>query len=218
MGTEQAVQIYGNLSDSPNSPIPCQGIGGIRAEGEEGVRGGVRLRGLCPWSGEGPRRVGRAFRLAWPAERGGEAPPRSGEKAFPSGSICTTKGKTNPSRNLGKHGGPGRPPRTSRESPNPATEPEEGRTGLRTGRSPNPRHHPARDGGHARLSKIGSGEVFRLSPGAKRRGKGRPPDGAAGLEDEAGEPEPYRPRTRRAASRNRSLPSGVWTETRRLWG
>jgi len=84
MGTEQAVQLLYNLLDAKNNPIGCQGIGGIRAEGEEGVRGGVRLPGLGPWSGEGPRRVGRAFRLAWPAERGGEAPPRWRDKAFPS--------------------------------------------------------------------------------------------------------------------------------------
>ena len=104
MGTDQPAQVFTNLADFIIRWIPCPGIGGIRAEGEEGVRGGVRLHGLCPWSGEGPRRAGRAFRLAWPAERGGEAPPRWREKAFPSCSAYFTEGKTNPSRNLGSTG------------------------------------------------------------------------------------------------------------------
>jgi len=37
MGTEQTVQVLDSLADSKNNPITCQGIGGIRAEGEEGV-------------------------------------------------------------------------------------------------------------------------------------------------------------------------------------
>jgi hypothetical protein len=52
----------------------------------------------------GPRRANRAFRLAWPVERGGEAPPRSEDNALPPGTTCTAEGKANPSRNLGKSG------------------------------------------------------------------------------------------------------------------
>jgi hypothetical protein len=83
MEGEMEVQIPMDLHGRHNRTIIRQGIGGIQAEGEECAKGGVRLRGLCPWSGEGM------------------APPRLGEKAFPSESTCSAKGKTNPSRNLG---------------------------------------------------------------------------------------------------------------------
>ena len=79
MGTEQAVRILDNLADSKNSPLTCQGIGGIRSEGEEGVRGGVRFPGLGPWSGEGPE--GQAERSVWLCQR------NAGEKPLPVGEI-----------------------------------------------------------------------------------------------------------------------------------
>ena len=93
MATEQAGQVLDNLADFKNNPITCQGIGGLRAAGEEGVRGGVRLHGLCPWSGEGPRRAGRAFRLARPAERGEEALPVGETKILPREASAPPKAR-----------------------------------------------------------------------------------------------------------------------------
>jgi hypothetical protein len=54
-------------------PITRQGIGGIGAEGEECAKGGVRLRGLCPWSGKGPE--GQAERSVWLCQRNAEEKP-----------------------------------------------------------------------------------------------------------------------------------------------
>jgi hypothetical protein len=45
-------------------------------------------------SGEGPRRATRAFRLAWPAERGGKAPPVGEIKIFPR--VARTSPKARP--------------------------------------------------------------------------------------------------------------------------
>jgi len=104
--------------------------------GEEWAKGGVRLRGPSPWSGEGPerqtersvwlrqrnakdpkgkpsvppgfasgtrktRKANRAFRLASPAEREREAPPRSGDKALPPCATCAAEGRIIRSRNWG---------------------------------------------------------------------------------------------------------------------
>jgi len=135
----EEVQIPMDLHGRYNRPITCQGIGGIRAGGEECAKGGVRLRGPSPWSGEGPerrtersvwlrqrnakdpkgepsvppgfasgtrktRKANRAFRLASPAEREREAPPRPGDKALPPCATCAAEGRTLRSRNFGRIG------------------------------------------------------------------------------------------------------------------
>jgi hypothetical protein len=101
MEAKQMAHLFADIGDMHFHSITRQGIGGIRAAGEECAKGGVRLRGLCPWSGEGPE--GQAERSVWLCQLSAEKkpPPRSREKAFPPGTAHASEGKTNPSRNLG---------------------------------------------------------------------------------------------------------------------
>jgi len=103
-GTEQAVQVFTNLTDSMNRSITSQGMGGIRprtGSRERMRQGWGEAPRALPVERGGPRRASRAFRLAppaererperqtersalaSPAERKREAPPGSGGKAFP---------------------------------------------------------------------------------------------------------------------------------------
>jgi len=101
---------------------PAKGLGAFDPgldPGEEWAKGGVRLRGPSPWSGEGPER--QIERSAWLRQRSAKdpkgkssvppgfasgtrkrrPPPRSGDKALPPCATCAAEGRTIRSRNLG---------------------------------------------------------------------------------------------------------------------
>jgi len=100
---------------------PAKGLGAFAPgldPGEECAKGGVRLRGPSPWSGEGPE--GQAGRSAWLRQRNAKDP--KGKPSVPSGfasgtrkrspspfrrqslspcATCAAEGRTIRSRNLG---------------------------------------------------------------------------------------------------------------------
>jgi hypothetical protein len=77
IGAKNAVQLRTDLADRSSRSTTR----GIRAEGEECVQGGVRLRGLCPHSGEGPE--GPTERSVWLGQLSAEEKPLPVQKTTP---------------------------------------------------------------------------------------------------------------------------------------
>jgi len=83
-------QLLANVGAPLGHPATRQGMGGLRAEGEDGVRGGEDPEGLAERSAR--------LRRQSPEEK---PPSRLETRAFLAESTCTFKGKATPSRDGG---------------------------------------------------------------------------------------------------------------------